>query len=241
MEMKVRIISGRCGDEPVEQGNSIVEEKIRSKDFLYLQPYFYKHPFALRCELGIGDTTEEYMANANRRAQEIYDILFPHGADAIMFNYWLYDPCDSGSAEISCYDEEDDIAGIIDNRVEAEAEKIRFVSKYQMKYRHFTVRNVATEENPECCVDDRSKRNRVICYSDGIGFDHKHLIAREIDWNGHEVSFVSFENECILSVYDDRGCDIVFMTHEKMRQFYHKLQPYFLEWDIPEMEIRYNG
>ena len=38
--MKIKIISGRCGDETVEQGDSIVEEKIRSKDFLYLQPYF---------------------------------------------------------------------------------------------------------------------------------------------------------------------------------------------------------
>ena len=84
---------------------SIVEEKICSREFPNLQPYFYNHPHALRCELGQGDDHEEYMAAALRRALEIHDILFPKGADAICFNYWLQDPCDSGPAGQEACDE----------------------------------------------------------------------------------------------------------------------------------------
>ena len=239
--MRAEIISGRCCDEPVAQGNSLVEEKIRSKDFAYLQPYFYNHPFALRCELGIGDTNEKYMANANRRALEIYDILFPVGADAIIFNYWLYDPCDSGDAEASCCVEEDSAAANIEYMIRSELEKLRFLSNYQLKYRHYTVRGVQTYDEPGDEEFEKIRRNRVICYSDGIGFDYHDLLKQQIAWGGYEVSFVSFEHECIFSVYDDRGCDIVFMTHEKLQEFYHKLQPYFLEYDVPEMDKRYNG
>ena len=90
-------------------GKSIVEEVIRSRDFSYLNPYFYNNPYALRCELGIGDTNKEYLDNAEQRAMEIYRILFPRGADAIIFNYWLYDYCDSGEAESLLFDADDDV------------------------------------------------------------------------------------------------------------------------------------
>ena len=67
------------------------------------------------------------------------------------------------------------------------------------------------------------------------------MIDGELGSHGREVGFVSFENECILSVYDDRGCDIVFATREKMNAFYHKLRPYFLNYDLDEMEKRHKG
>ena len=239
--MTAEIVSGRCRSESMGVGSSIVDERIRCKDFPYLHPYFYNHPFALRCELGIGDTNEEYMASAVRRALEIYNTLFPAGADAIVFNYWSYDYCDSGDAEVDCYGEEYDLEGVIENRIEIEAKKLRFLSEYQMKYRHFTVRNIQTYDEPEDEDYERQRRNRVVCYSDGKGFDYHALLKQEIQGKGLEVGFVSFENECIFSVYDDRGCDVVFMTQEKLREYYHRLQPYFLEYDALEMEKRYNG
>ena len=58
------------------------------------------------------------------------------------------------------------------------------------------------------------------------------------DGDSPEISLVSFENECIFSVYDDRGCDVVFMTYEKMKAFYPALRPYFLDYDLAEMERR---
>lgn len=239
--MILGITSGRCTDDHVEMGSSIVENRICSTDFPYLRPYFYKNLFALRCEMGMGDTHEEYMANAERRALEIYAILFPQGADAIIFNYWLYDYADTGDAEMNCYEPEDDIEGIIGNRIEETAENLRFLSEYQLKYRHRTLRNLETYDSEEDEDYDRNRRNRIVCYSDGTGFPHRELIAKELNGAGHEVSFVSFDNECILSVYDDRGCDVVFMTREKLREFYHRLQPYFLEYDAIEMEKRYQG
>ena len=222
--------------------NSIVEKKLCSNDFQYLHPYFYNNKYALRCELGIGDTAEEYIENAKRRALEIYHILFPNGADAIFFNHWLYDYCDSGDAEKHVYDSDLDPEGVIENRLEFEIEKLKFLSYYQLNYRHFTVRNLATYDEPDDVDYGRQQRNRVICFSDGAEFDYRHLIEQEIEVvNGHEVSFVSFEHECIFSIYDDRGCDVVFMTHDKLKEFYNKLQPYFLEFDCEEMERRLNG
>ena len=222
--------------------SSIVEKKICSNDFQYLQPYFYNNPYALRCELGIGDTSEEYIENAKRRATEIYHILFPNGADAIFFNHWLYDYCDSGDAEKRTYDSASDPEDIIENRLEFEREKLRFLSYYQLNYRHVTVRNLDTYDDPDDIDFGRQQRNRIVCFSDSIEFDYQHLINQEIEAvNGHEVSFVSFEHECIFSIYDDRGCDIVFMTHDKMREFYNELQPYLLEYDVDEMTKRFNG
>lgn len=215
---------------------SIVEERILNRDFPYLHPYFYNHPYALRCELGMG-SDEEYINIANGRALEIYNILFPSGADAIIFNHWLYDYCDSGDAESQTFYVDDSCEEAYAYRLKNEFKKLAFLSEQQFKYRHDTVRNLPTYDDS----DDCERRNRVICYSDGIGFDYHHLIAQEIDGNGHEVSFVSFEHECIYSVYDDRGCDIVFMTLEKLREFYAKLQPYFLKYDVEEMEKRFNN
>ena len=51
--------------------SSKVEERILSREFDYLHPYFYNNPYALRCELGIGDTTEEYMHQARQRAKRL--------------------------------------------------------------------------------------------------------------------------------------------------------------------------
>ena len=218
---------------------SLAEERICSREFSYLQPYFYNHPYGLRCELGQGDAHEAYMATALRRALELYDILFPKGADAICFNYWLQDDCDSGPAEQDDCDEtmEENLA----HALEVEAKKYRFLRENQFRYRHVTVRNLPTYDetgDPDC---ELIRRNRVVCFSDGRGFDYETLLRNEIFWEGHEVSFLSFENECIFSVYDDRGCDIVFMTREKLREFYHKIEPNFLDYDREEMERRFRG
>ena len=46
--------------------NSKIEAMILDRAFDYLQPYFYNNPYALRCELGIGDTKEAYMSQARK-------------------------------------------------------------------------------------------------------------------------------------------------------------------------------
>ena len=219
--------------------SSKVEEQILRRDFDYLQPYFYQNPYALRCELGIGNTSEEYMRQARQRANAIYDLLFPRGADAILFNYWINDWADSGEAEGKAWESEETAAGIIDRRIQVESDSLRFLSEYMMKYRHVAVKDLKTYDEPGDPDYDSRRRHRIVCYSDGLGFDDRGLMEKQLsDGDSPEISLVSFENECIFSVYDDRGCDVVFMTYEKMKAFYPSLRPYFLDYDLAEMERR---
>lgn len=219
---------------------SKIEQLICNKEFSYLQPYFYNNPYALRCELGNGDD-ESYMANAKKRALEIFDILFPSGSDAIIFNYWMFDYSDCGEAERAELEGLGvNVEEIINNSIESESEQLRFLLENQAKYRHCTVRNLETYGDFDDDYRGKQRRNRVVCYADKEGFDYNSLINKQISDNGYDIGFVSFENECILSVYDDRGCDVVFATHEKMKEFYHKLKPYFLSYDAEEMERRFN-
>lgn len=214
--------------------SSKIEAMILDRSFDYLQPYFYNNPYALRCELGIGDTREAYMRQARKRALEIYRILFPHKADAIIFNQWIYDWSDSGSAEKEVYG--DHARQMIDNRLNCETRALRFLLENMMHYRHVSVKRLNVYDDP---ADDEIRRNRIVCYGDDTGFDDLALLEGQIaDENNSEVSLVSFENECILSVYDDRGCDIVFATYDSMRKFYHLLEPFFLEYDRKLMETR---
>ena len=55
------------------------------------------------------------------------------------------------------------------------------------------------------------------------------------------VSFVSLDNQCIFSVYDDRGCDVVFFTKEKYKEFYVKLEQYFLDYDREKMRETFDS
>lgn len=218
---------------------SKVEEQILSREFDYLHRYFYNNPYALRCELGIGNTTEEYLSQARQRANAIYDILFSHGADAIIFNYWINDWSDSGETEGKAWESEEIAAEIVDRRIQAESDSLRFLSEHMMKYRHVAVKNLKTYDEPGDPDYDLRRRHRIVCYSDGIGFDDRELIEKQLsDGDSPEISLISFENECFLSVYDDRGCDIVFMTYEKMKSFYPALSPFFLAYDLAEMERR---
>ena len=219
--------------------HSKVEEMLSDPGFDYLQPYFYTNRYALRCELGVGNDADAYMKNARLRAKQIHEILFPDGADAIAFNYWMYDWSDSGDAEEKQYDAPEEV---VERRIRSEMRALRFLSESMMKYRHICVRGLKTYAEPGDPDFHTTRRNRIVCYSDGIGFDDIALINGQIDSEENsEVSLVSLKNEYILSVYDDRGCDIVFATREKMIAFYPLLKPFFLPYDLEEMERRFNG
>lgn len=220
--------------------NSRIEQLIRDKEFSYLAPYFYNNRYALRCELGVGDG-DQYMINAKNRAMEIFHILFADGIDAIIFNYWIFDYSDCDCAEKIALEElEITVEESIHDQLEMETDNLRFLLEMQAEYRHFSVRNLETYGDFDDEYIGKQRRNRIICYSDGKNFDYSRLIDQEMSGKGHNVGLVSFQNECIMSVYDDRGCDIVFATHEKMKEFYHTLEPYFLSYDAEEMKKRFN-
>lgn len=217
---------------------SKVESLLLRPDFDYLQPYFYSNPYALRCELGMGKG-RAYLRNARRRAKEIYRILFPHGADAIAFNDYVYDWTDSGEAWVDTGGVGHSLRQFLRFNVQEKKRALRFLLESQAKYRHAAVKNLRTYCDPDDPDYENIRRSRVICYADGRGFDDLKLLRRQIDSElNSEVSLVSFENECILSVYDDRGCDIVFADPAKFRAFYPLLEPYFLSYDLEEMRRR---
>lgn len=218
---------------------SKIEQLICDKGFSYLQPYFYNNQYALRCKLGIGED-DQYLLNAKKRAKEIFNILFPFGADAIIFNYWISDHSSPGQAGKYSFEEMGlRINDVIDSTVNSEAQQLRFLLKYQGGYRHDVIRNLETYEDLGGEYPINQRRNRIVCFADNEEFDYNYLIELQISGKGHDIGFVSFENECILSIYDDRGCDIVFATDEMMKFFYHKLEPYFLEYDAEEMKKRF--
>jgi hypothetical protein len=198
-----------------------IEKLILDRDFPYLRPWFYQNSHAFRCELGQGDDTETYMRNAYRRAKEIFAILFSDGQpNAVIFDQCVYE---------------------IPMR-QPYAHKERAFFNRMTARRHVIVPNLRTYEDEDGEEEKTYTRNRVVSYRDTEDFPVHRLIRRCI-WEQHlaPVGFVSFENECILSIYDDRGCDIVFATHEKMREFYPPLKPYFLDYDAEEMARRYGN
>ena len=214
---------------------SEVEKLILSKDFSYLHPLFYNHPLALRCELETAlKPSKLSVKHSYENALKIFDILFPNGADALFFDYYIFDYSVANEEE-----KRDETQ--IKSTVEHFESDIRFLSYYQNKYRHKVIKGLEKCEN---FYEYLLSRNRVVCYADEIGFEYKKLIKMlvsvDISYTKHkEVHFVSFQNECILSIYDDMGCDIVFTTKEKYREFFDKLKAYLFDYDLEEMKKRY--
>ncbi len=218
-----------------------IEQLILSRDFPYLQPYFYNHPWALRCELGAGNGKSAFRRRAWARVREIHRILFPVPADAVIFNYWMTDYSTTGGPWAQdCGQGAEAAAFVLKTELAHETRMLRFLETMQSRYRHVTVRNLPTYAVPGD-PETGTLHHRVICYPDDRGFDESALLRRQMteeEDTGLDISLVSFANECILSVYDDRGCDIVFASPDKLRTFYPLLEPFFLDYDREEMARR---
>jgi hypothetical protein len=182
-----------------------VIEIISDSSFLYLQPWFYNNKLALRCELGIGE--DKYMDNAFCRAIQIANILFDnHKIDAAFYcQYFDNDGCVHVAGDFGLY---------IDKTLELD--------------------RIALLRSDEI-DDDISAVKRCISYSVDFAALER-ILKKQIECqNDPLVSFVSSDNQCIFSVYDDRGCDIVFFSNEKYKEFYMKLEQYFLDFDREKM------
>ena len=199
---------------------SAIEQLLLSREFSCLPPLFYNNEYALRCELGTGGAaTAGQVRTAEEKARRIYRILFPEGADVLFFHREVFRPED------------------------ADRWQKRFTGSFRRKYRCAVIEGLETEDPaPEGLI----RRDRILCYADGKQFGSTRLIRRLVraDFGGKgalDASFVSFENECFLSIYDDRGCDIVFASPEKYREFFPLLSEYLLDYDLEEMKRRLGG
>ena len=107
---------------------SIIEKMIIDRDFSYLSPYFYNNKWALRCELGIGNK-EEFAVSAKKRAAEIFNILFPDGADAVIFNYWINDFSEVANGYVEDFDD-DMLQKWLEWFIEQENDQLRLLFEY---------------------------------------------------------------------------------------------------------------
>ena len=213
---------------------SEIEGLLLSPDYPYAQPWFYNHPWALRCELGQGNSRSAFRRKARERMEAIYRILFPHPADAVIFTHRQQDWSDTGPARMTALGlSPEEAERLLRADLRAEMVRLRFLETMQNRYRHAAIRDLPGSEEPTV------RRHRILCYADDVGFDDLGLLRRQWKDEGLEIGLVSFENECVLSVYDDRGCDAVFAEPAKLAEFYPRLRPFFLAWDAAEMERRY--
>ena len=184
-----------------------INKKLLDSSFLYLPPWFYNNKLALRCELGIGESNE-YMNNAFHRAINIANILFENKKIDAAFFHQYFD--NDGHA----YDTNDLTLGI---EAIVELDRCSLVQLEEVD-------------------DDVSAVKRYISYD--IDFETlENILKSQIECQLNPlVSFVSFDNQFIFSVYDDRGCDIIFYSSEKFKEYYLKLEPYFLDYDREKMK-----
>ena len=206
-----------------------IEEMIQKRDFRYEPPYFYNNQFALRCELGIGESNEARLANAKKRATEIFNILFENNVDMFFFDNFIYD-----------FDFDTGETVYIDNLISLEKKRLKFSLSYQKKFNHIVIRDIPFDNDGDN-NDEIVRRNRICCYPNKK-FNAIETLYSQIDNQENPIiHFVSCDNSCIFSVYDDRGCDIVFFDKKKFQHFYPLLQTYFLDYDLALMEQRLNN
>ena len=186
---------------------SNIRKQILDGSFLYLQPWFYNNKLSFRCELGIGEG-KEYMDNAFHRAISIANILFANKTIDAAFYHQYFD--NDGRT----YDA---------NALILKNDKIVELDRYSL---------IQLEE----IDDDIAAVKRYISYN--IDFDTlESILKSQIECQINPlINFVSFDNEFVFSVYDDRGCDIVFFNNDKFKEFYSRLEPYFLEYDREKMK-----
>ena len=186
---------------------SNIRKQILDGSFLYLQPWFYNNKLSFRCELGIGEG-KEYMDNAFHRAISIANILFSNKTIDAAFYHQYFD--NDGRT----YDA---------NALILKIDKIVELDRYSL---------IQLEE----IDDDIAAVKRYISYN--IDFDTlESILKSQIECQINPmINFVSFDNEFVFSVYDDRGCDIVFFNNDKFKEFYSRLEPYFLEYDREKMK-----
>ena len=194
---------------------SNVERKINDNTFLYQKPWFYNNKLSLRCELGIGKETV-YLENAVNRALDILNILFKGDIIDCVF--------------LDEYTIEDDINdNVIFVNDEVDQPDINEYFNFDK-----TIDLNITNNNNELYENVVSLKRHFTYNIDKTKIET--IITKQILNEAHVYHFVSFKNNFIYSIYDDRGCDIVFFDEEKYKEFYFKLEKYFLDYDRESMK-----
>ena len=197
-----------------------VKRSIEDNTFLYQQPWFYNNKLSLRCELGIGDETV-YLENSVNRALDIFNILFKDDIIDCVF--------------LDKYTIEDDINdNVIFVNDEADQTDINEYFNFDK-----TIDLNITNNNNELYENVVSIKRHFTYNIDKTKIET--IIKKQILNQSDIYHFVSFKNNFIFSIYDARGCDIVFFDEERYKEFYFKLEKYFLDYDRESMKNTFNS
>jgi Domain of unknown function (DUF3885) len=75
---------------------------------------------------------------------------------------------------------------------------------------------------------------KAICYED---FAHSSTILKNNQESGYEIYFVNLTKKMIFHLYDDRGCDILAVDKEGIRNLYGEFNDWILDYDRKEIDL----
>ncbi len=108
----------------------------------------------------------------------------------------------------------------------------------QKRFEYDIIRNIPLSEDHSRYPGDVIRNDRMIFYlgkSYGFRKQIKDIVCEK---TVEKIHFVSFEHECIMSIYNHDGCDIVFFAEEKFKEFYGILEPHFNKFALDIMRQR---
>lgn len=202
-------------------GENEMIKRLMDAQFGYERPWFYSNALALRCDLG----RSRFRRESYKRALKIFKELFGSGVDFVFIDHFVYDI----SRDWQNVEFISESLGTDDNRVA----KILFGLQ---GFPHATVEDIPVDK--ATYSEDLLKVNRCIAKTTGQKLDYKKYIKYNLSGESPEVHFVSLENDCIYSIYDNRGADIVFFSKDRYKKFFSILQPYLSAYDLEEMKNR---
>lgn len=149
---------------------------------------------------------------------ELFRALFERGVDAGFYHLFLYDRAGELASE-------GDRAHVL----QEEDERFRQFCAWA-NYPHVLISDVAKGDGERLLRVDR-----LICYFNGIARESLPNFERSIGCGENRLHLISFRNECVFSVYDDR-CEVIFATKEKYCEFFARFKPYCLSGDMRIMQ-----
>jgi Domain of unknown function (DUF3885) len=186
------------------------------------QPLFYSWKNAIRFELGVEELRDYekdnlYLENVYKRAITLFKSLHSNN-DEIFF-----------VANVSDYG-----YGITLKH------KLKIFSKYVKKksvlnkLTHTTMAFVYPEDDE--VGDCKTHRFTLKCKTDDVKFVPllKAICNQEMGRKTsiiHEVFFININRGTIFFVYDDRGCDLLSVSQEEIRDIYNKYNEWILDYD----------
>lgn len=188
----------------------MIQDIIFQPSFLYEQPWFYNNKLALRCSL------ENKRKNPYEIALEISKLLFTDNVDCLFFDQYIY------SDKLP---ESNDISLILNKKHTI----LKHIEENNIKIIKLNYKDDDDDELEEV--------NRIFYFSNKI--DIGEIINNNFDTSTPIIHLVSLKHNFIFSIYDKRGCDIVFFNEKEFIKYYSILENYLFDYDKKKMKEKF--